>query len=356
MYFEGTLTIDPSQLTHIEAVKPTQAFKRVFYYLTFGGVTEKLERETFTAVAILQQLNTVMARCGVNNIIRLSHDGIDFYLDQEGKTDDLKEALELYGIEVDPAMSQHFDQLLMILEHDDANFKYLFEVTINRTHDVGAYPIEIKVSGLLNELQSETAPSIDNVKEQMKDIFKSQESYQAYKLEKLSLFRAFLENLKLNISKYIQVDDVQLDVKTKVVIPKKKIQAREDLTTNRQSGYYGVHYGYYGFDNVLLYSLLWSDMCHDHNIVLENSFFESELGDDYGYQESVDTSSDYFDSDVPFEEKADFFSVDSDTTKNQGDVSNNWFDFDFGGDDGGSAGSDCSSCSSCSSCASCGGD
>ena len=72
MYLEGIITIDPSQITEIKKVKPTKAFKKFLHHLTLGGVSDKEERETFTAVAILQQLNATFRSLGINNIIKLT--------------------------------------------------------------------------------------------------------------------------------------------------------------------------------------------------------------------------------------------------------------------------------------------
>jgi len=83
MYLEGIITIDPSQLTQIKKIKPTKAFKKFLHQLTLGAVSDKEERETFTAVAILQQLNASFRNLGINNIIKISHDDIDFYHDKE---------------------------------------------------------------------------------------------------------------------------------------------------------------------------------------------------------------------------------------------------------------------------------
>ena len=55
MYFSASLSVDPSQMTHIDKVKPTKAFKKILYYLTAGGLSDKEEVETFTAIAVLQQ-------------------------------------------------------------------------------------------------------------------------------------------------------------------------------------------------------------------------------------------------------------------------------------------------------------
>ena len=85
MYLEGILTIDPSQLTEIKKVKPTKDFKKFFHHLTLGTISDKQERETFTAVAILQQLNATFRGLNITNIIKIARDDIDFYHDRDGK-------------------------------------------------------------------------------------------------------------------------------------------------------------------------------------------------------------------------------------------------------------------------------
>ena len=117
MYFSGSLTVDPSQLTNIKKVRPQKAFRRMLYQLTAGLVSDQEEHETFTAVAILQQLNQVLRQLGVTNIIRLAHDDIDFYHDTEGKENDLKEAFDTYDLTISDAMSQVFSQLFLVVDH-----------------------------------------------------------------------------------------------------------------------------------------------------------------------------------------------------------------------------------------------
>ncbi|MTI32661.1 hypothetical protein E1171_17715 [Cytophagales bacterium RKSG123] len=384
MYFEGIITIDPSHLTKIERKKPTKAFKRMLYYMTLGGVTEKQERETFTAVSILQQLNMAFSQKGISNIIRLSHDDIDFYLDDKGKKDDLKEALDLYDLKLGSAMSTHFDNLLLVLEHEDELFKYLLEVQISRNHSVGEHPIEIKLTGLLKEFSAKEG----NVKSKLENVFSSQESYDEFKREKHHEFSSFMSDLILCIKKSINVDDIHSEIKTKIVVSKTKIESKQDIRRNQVNGYHGLHYGYYGFDDFLFYSFLWASIGHGHSVMHSNTYYESETGSELGYLQEVDSSSSYFDDSTAVEDRTDIFSeneseagndlyasqtednasanFDNPTDMNGGaeifsesdNISSNassgsWFDF---GSFGSSDSSFDSSCSSCSSCASCGGD
>ena len=96
MYFHGTLAIDPSQMTNIELVKPTKAFGKMCYYMTLGLASEKEERETFTAVSILQEFNRAFSSLGITNILRLAKNDVDYYLDEVGREDDLKEAMAVF--------------------------------------------------------------------------------------------------------------------------------------------------------------------------------------------------------------------------------------------------------------------
>jgi hypothetical protein len=346
MYFEASITIDPSQVTKIEKVKPTKAFKRMLYHLTKGGIAEKEERETFTAVSILQQLNKAFIQKGVTNVIRLAHDDIDFYLDEQGLEDDLKDAFDAYELKIDHSMSTYFNQLILVLEHEDGSFKYLLETKISKNHKVGDYPIEIKLTGLLKGV----GKSSDRVKKQMSEIFSSQKNYDNYKLEKLHDFTTFIDDFVLCIQKMINVDDVKSDIKTKIVVPKEKITSQKGIKNNRTSNYYGVHYGYYGFDDYLLYSMMWSSVGQDYDLSHTDIYYESEEGSELGHLDEVESASSHFDDSTDFDNRSDLFADSEDTSSDKTSSEGSWFDSDSSGD------YDSSDSSSCSSCSSCGGD
>lgn len=351
MYFEGNITIAPTGVSKIEKTKPTKVFSRLLYHLTLGQVSDKQVKESFTAVSILQKLNMVFLKNGIDDIIRLSHDNIDFYLDLEGKKNDLKDAFDQYDLEIDQSMAVHFDQLSLVLEHDDDVFKYLIEVTINRTHEVGTHPIEIAVSGLLKEFKS-SGNDQDNLKEKLAQNIDTQEKYDAFKINRLGQFETFIDNLKLSIKGLIKIDEVTSKVLTKVVIPQQKIQSQKDITYRKNDGYRGMYYGYYGFDGYLYYNMMWSSTCHNHNITLHDTHFESPIGEELGHLQEADTSSDHFNDEVDTSSEASSFFDDSDSTVTTSSSSGGgWFDSS-------NSDSDSSSCSSssCSSCSSCGGD
>lgn len=352
MYFQGKLTVDPSQLTKIERVKPRKAFKRILHYLTLGNLTEEQEVETFTAISILNQLFVVFVNSNIHNIVRLSHDDRDFYLDEKGLTHDLKAALDYYETRVNLNSIDRFDQLIMILEHEDETFKYLIEVYINRTHEVGEYPIEIVVSGLFKEFTEK--PDIDTT-EVIKANISSQDVYEDLLREKEILFENFLAKLKDSIQQNIHVDDVQTTIQRKVVMSRRKVYGKEDISFNRKKGHYGLHYGYYGFDDYLYYTYCWMESCETNKLILENTHYESSEGTDIGYIDSVNTVTSHNLLDSFYNNNTSSYS-DSIWSSSSSD-SGFWslFSSDSSSSSGGdySSGSSCSSCSSCSSGSSC---
>jgi hypothetical protein len=379
MYFNGNLSIDPAQLTKIEKVKPQKAFKRILYFLTVGAISDKVEQETFSAVSILQQLYTVFNSIGINNLVRLSHDDIDFYLDAEGKKDDLKATLDLYDLQTNEAMSESFKQLSMVLEHEENGFKYLINITINRTHHVGVYPIDIFIDGLLDEFAVHNEAEANALKTKMEKVFKDQESYNSFIMERQNNFDQFLDKIKYQINKIIRVTDVKRQSKTNILIPK---ESKKDLNSfrNQNPANYQAHspvyHGYYGFGDFFFYSYLWSSMCHTNHIHIHDTSLVSEEGSvirdidhegvDAGDNSLFDSDQDYnsrlSDNDLYYDEESgsygegdsgngDSWWGGSDSGNGNNDSSDSW----WGGDDSGSSDSGDSSCSSCSSCGGCGG-
>ena len=277
MYFTGTLSIDPSQLTHIEKVKPTKAFKKMLFYMTAGMVQDKLEHETFTAVSILQQINTCLRALGVTNVIRLAKDNIDFYLDEQGRKDDLKKAMEHFELEVHGLESELFKTLYLVLEHDDKHFKYLIEVRINRSHAAGAYPISIEVNGLVKELKTENGSTVPA---KVQEIFKSQDAYDAYQTQMRGHFNQFANDLMLQIKKYIHVDDIIRDSSVNLVRPKKKVKHKNDIQTGNDIDSSPIFHGYYGISDYLLYAWIWADLCHASEVFLPRFHLDLRNGPD----------------------------------------------------------------------------
>lgn len=367
MYFSGRLSVDPSQKTVIEKIKPTKVFRKFLHLLTVGGISDRQEQETFTAVAILQQFNMAFRALGISNLVRLARDDLDFYLDSEGKKGDLKESVEEFELETDAFDSEYFNSLFLVVEHEDENFKYLIEVKISRIHTPGEHPISVNVNALLRDFKSGPNDDARAVKSRMEKIFASQASYDSFLREKRSSFEAFISSLELEIKKFIHTDEIVNDTRTKIIRPKEPVTSRAEIRHTSHGD--PVYYGYYGGDDYLFYTLMWSSMCHDHHVycnhihvvddhgaeimaVGEQGFDAGESnalnpGEDFEVPEGADTTlqeGSQFDCDI-----ADHRVETSSGGMSDGDSGGSWFDSVGGGDSGGDV-------SSCSSCSSCGGD
>lgn len=320
--------------------------------MTGGAIADKVETQTFAAVSILQQLYRVLKSSEIDNIIQLSQDNIDFYMDEEGKEGDLKEALDKFDLEINDAMSELFGTLNMVLEHHDTNFSYLIDVKVNRSHEVGEYPIEIVINGLMKDMQAGDSETGASMKAKMENIFASQESYDAYVNEKRSKFESFADALQMNIKKFMKVDDVKVEHENKVMIPKEGANNPGEMRRNVDA-YDPVHRGYYGYNDSYFYGYYWGSMMHDHHTVINNTYIVSDDGDtvgsigadgiDAGDSTMFDPEADY-DSKLSSPEMAENDSTDSNTDSDGG----SWWGSDGDGDS--------DSSSSCSSCSSCGGD
>ncbi len=282
MIFNASMGVDPSQLTKIQRVVPTGGFRKFCHNLTFGLSSRKEEIETFTAVAILEQLKLGLQRIQVNNIIRLSHDDIDFYLDREGKEDDFDEAFENYDMRIDQSMAKFFKQLFLVLEHSHGSFNYIIEVTINRTHDVGTFPIEVKVDGFIKEFKAANGATSAQMRKRMEAIFQTQESYNQFVEGKRVEFESFVKELKSTLAMFIRVDEIAVSFSQKMIVPEE-----EDVPSAAGSSY--QHYDqYYGFSDALFYAMLWSGMSRSHNIHIHNTYVVNHDGYEMGYLDGVE--------------------------------------------------------------------
>ncbi len=351
MYFSGQLKIKPSQESLIEKVKPQKAFKKLLFIMTGGTLADKRERQTFTALSILQQFNMVFRTLGITNIVRISQDNLDFYLDTDGKVNDLKEALDKFDLEMDEDVSAYFQALYLVLEHEEGNFNYLIEIRINRLHEIGHPPIEIVVNGLLREFKTVDGVGHGKLRAKMEPIFNSQETYDVFTSEEDHEFTQFLHGLDHGIKKYIPVDAIEIETTSKIVLPKKRKEAGSRPAKDTSDP---VYHDYYGYSDYVIFLPMWSDMSYAHNVHIHDTQLMSEEGDPIGHigEEGVNAGeSGLFDPDTTLsqglQDSSDYMDA-TDTKHGDGaseDAESSWLDSaDVSHSD------DSSSCSSCSSC------
>jgi len=347
MYYAGHISVDPSQLTKIKKIEPSGTFKKLLFQMSAGLISEKEEQETFTAISILQQIYASLIDLNIDNMVRLSQDNLDYYLDKEGKQHDLKEAFDLYELNSDEILSEVFSKIYLVLEHGYGSFHYLIEVDINRSHEVGKYPIELKINGMLQDFKANSDTEADEIKKKMKSILNDQESYNKYVTEKENEFNNFLQSIKISLMKFIQCDDVKIETKKKLVAPKEKIKGRKSHSID--NSHYNYHYdpvycGYYGIADYFYYSMLWSSFTHDNNYYINDLDIYSDTGEVLGSigEENVDASNlNLLDESTNYDDAvshdSSFFGGGDDMDMNIDD-SSSWFDSDSSFDDFGDFG------------------
>ena len=276
MFFSGSLEIDPTQMTIIKNVKPSKIFERLLSVLTFGQSSSKQEHETFTAVSILQQINMGLRSVKIKNVIRLAVDDYDFYLDEEGVDDDLGQALFEFKASADPLESELFNTIFLVLEHIDETFKYLIEISVNRKHKVGEYPITVKVNAVMIDFQLLPEESMEELEIRIKDYFRNPDTYKINLTAHKKKFTEFMATLETGLKKYIRVDNVKKKMDVCIVRPKDVIASPVQIKKNKNAD--PVFYGYYGMDDNIFYTMLWSGVMCRNNIFCSELFFYDDMG------------------------------------------------------------------------------
>jgi hypothetical protein len=278
MYFNSILEIDPSQITVYKKVKSSKLIAKFKDVLSFGALTEKQEHETFTAVSILQQINMGLSSINVNNVIRLAVDDYDFYLDEKGEDNDLEQAMFEFKAKVDPLESELFETIYLVLEHIDEHIKYLIEISVDRKHKVGEYPIRININGVLNDFKYiNDKNGKEMLHEKLNGIFSSQEKYDSFVREKFGLFNNFVDELSQAIKRFIRIDDQIVSKNIQIIRTKEKIKSPSQIKHGRYTE--PIHYGYYGIDDYFFYTTLWSSMMYENNMYCSNCLIVDSLGE-----------------------------------------------------------------------------
>ena len=278
MYFSGKLSIDPSKVTNIDVIKPTKAFGRLLHFVTMGRTSPKEEQETFTAVSILQQVNRGFREVGITNVVRLAKDDVDFYFDDAGKDDDLRETLDAFNLDGDALEVELFQSLILTTEHEKDSMKYLIEVIVKRTHPVGEFPINVKVNAIPLDFRRGPQETQEQLRARMDRTFATKEAYEAYVDGKRASFDEYLNQLDSSIRRHLKVDEIKREGKARIVRPKKRSRKTPVKPPCHRASSEPAFHGYYDFDDVFFFSLFWSDMVHDHHYPVENV----DIVDDHG--------------------------------------------------------------------------
>lgn len=284
MYFSGKLEIDPSQLTKIEKIKPTALFKKLIHSLSFGiAGAEKEEHETFSALAITQQLYSALKNMNIDDIVRISMNGHDFYLDTKGEKNDLEKAIFEFEAKVDPLEAKVFDNILFVVEHASTEIKYLVEIRIQRKHKVGEYPIQVIINGVMSEFQLKENETKEDLKLRMNSIFADSTNYQQYVQQMKAVFDNFINNMEMSVKKFMQVDDIKNVSKAKIIRAKERTASPSRLSRfshHENEELEPIYHGYFAMNSFFFYSWIWSEMAYSNNVFINDVDIVDEAGAD----------------------------------------------------------------------------
>jgi len=368
MYMNGYVDIDPSHATEIRR-KPTKGFRRFAEILTGGALSQQEEQETFTALAILQEINVAMRTLGITDVVRFTKDDVIIYDDSDGESsDDMGIVLEKLKRESGLGKSSVFKSMSLLLEHHLSEITLIIEVRINRTHFVGGYPIRIAVNGLSTQFQSQSDDL--SLKDRLEQTFADQESYETFENDLRTQFDNFMLQLELTVRQKMSIDDARRSTQLNIVRPRSEdklspasnfsSQTSDDQSSTNSDP---VFQRYHSGSDAFAYCWLWSSMMHSHGTHVQDATIVDEQGQrlmtvgEEGFNAGESTA---LDPSTPFEESdASLFDptaggLGDDATSrmsgfsggDDGASGSSWLDsFGFGGDsDGGDSGSGCSSC------------
>jgi|GEM_PF-7131893 hypothetical protein len=206
MKYLAQILIRPNSETH-EITSSRHKFYTKFKGLFIKKET-KIIKESFSVPDFLIKLNLAMKSLGINNLVRISHDGVDFYLDKEHKSNDLDEAIQEFGFLIRNSFERFFEEISVIFEYSEEEIDYMLELSLQRIHPVGEYPIRISFSGLPQK------HNVPNVQQR---------------------FRLFVDKVEQSLHKYMEVSDITISFTKKdesTLINQNEVESKPNSSKN----------------------------------------------------------------------------------------------------------------------------
>ena len=276
MFYTTTIQIDPTQITQIKNVSTDSFFKSLLNLVSLGNKDTKYEQETFTAVSIMQQIKSGLTAAGIDNVIKLAVDNHDYYLDSDNQENDLEFAFSNLKFKIDPLGSKLFENINLVMEYLDSDFKYYIDINIYRKHKINEYPIKIKVIGLFKEFGLNERVSLSGIKQKLEFLFTETEYLNTFVNSKKLEFNKFINNLYYHLGKFIEVDAIKKDTIGCIVRPNSANYTIDEI--KNKPIYTKVLDDYLGLYNYSLYLWYWSEMLHKSNINIYNVIIVDEDG------------------------------------------------------------------------------
>lgn len=276
MFFLSYIELDPREVTLIKSNENESFFNNLKSIFLSKNYDNKIEQETFTAISIIHQINSALLELGINNIIKLSIDNYDYYHDIHSKEEDLEFAFAKLKFKIDPLSSKLFENIKIVLEHNDNDFKYYIDININRQHIVKDYPIKIRVIGFLKEFAISENNSEDTVIKKMDLLFESQNYYTGFVGFKELAFSNFVNNINFKLGEVIKVDGIKKNIMITYIRPEKSYTDYSQILNLKIYGnFIQSHPLIYNFS---FYTWFWVEKLYQNNFKIDNSLFIDENG------------------------------------------------------------------------------
>lgn len=342
MLLTSKISLQPKKEVLIERKPPTKMFAKLLHALTAGSSSPQEKHQTFTAISILQELNIALRQANIVNIVRLAKDGNDFYYDEHGKDNDLAEAMKDFKVNTDAFAATLFNEIELVLEHDDNQLRYLIEIDVKRVHQLNEKPININISAVAKSLEAKDGETPEQLEARISGLFGDKSDIEAFTIRNRALFEKFTAQLSQTFTKAIRCEDYKLDNKVQLL----RMNDYQSGFGADRSRAPAPHRGYPGWDNYAMYSLCWMGMmgsfgatATEAQVISEDDSVLQDIG-----AEGLDASSAaVFDMSIDSSEFApqrdSRYAAGVGGSGGSGDASGSWLG---GGDSGGSS---CGGCS-----------
>lgn len=198
MKYSAQILIKTKHITR-ERFTDDETLVNFFKELLWKG-RERVLEETFAAQEVLKKFSAAFRDSGIDNLVRLSHDDTDFYLDKDNIPNDLPCMIDKFAEVLHNAFERFYEEITVIMDAKWEHIDFYIELNLLRIHSIGVYPIQITVKGLP---ESSNVPRIEDN------------------------FNLFVTRLASNIEKYIELEDITISFSKKRSKAVGKENARE---------------------------------------------------------------------------------------------------------------------------------
>lgn len=161
-----------------------------------------------------------------------------------------------FKINTDSFDATLFNELELMLEHDDNQLRYLIEIDVKRVHQLNEQPINIHISAVVKSLEAKSGETEEALSLRLTGLFRDKKDIDAFTARNRALFEKFTADLSQTFTKAIRCEDYKMDNKVQLLRMK---EGRKGFDDDRSRAPL-AHRGYPGWDNYAMYSFCWMGM------------------------------------------------------------------------------------------------